>query len=59
LYHENNPGKKRMVYALLDDHACFVKETTVHTLGTSGPDVKLKLSTVLAEEVVCSKGYLA
>jgi hypothetical protein len=55
LYHENNPGKKRMVYALLDDQsdACFVKETTVHAFGTSGPDVKLKLSTVPAEEVVC------
>ena len=44
-----------MVYALLDDQsdACFVKETTVHAFGTSGPDVKLKLSTVPAEEVVC------
>jgi hypothetical protein len=47
-----------MVYALLDDQsdACFVKETAVHALGTSGPDVKLKLSAVLAEEVVCCQG---
>ncbi len=54
LYHENNAKKRRMVYALLDSQsdACFVKESTVQALGVDGPDVNLKLSTVLAEEMV-------
>ncbi len=43
-----------MVYALLDSQsdACFVKELTVQVLRMDGPDVILKLYTVLAEEMV-------
>jgi len=37
---------------LLDDQsdACFVKQTALEKLDVDGPEVHLKLSTVLAEE---------
>ena len=49
--------KKIMVYALLDDQfdACFIKQGTLEKLGVDGPEVNLKLSTVLAEETNTSQ----
>jgi len=46
-----------MVYALLDEQsdACFVKQTTLEKLDVDGPEVYLKLSTVLAEENITSQ----
>lgn len=58
LSHEDNPHTRVLTYALLDDQsdACFVKETILKKLSVNGPNVQLKLSTVLAEEVVtCEK----
>ena len=52
LHHEDSPDSKLMMYALLDDQsdACFIKQTALDKLGLEGPEVHLKLSTVLAEE---------
>lgn len=49
--------KKIMVYALLDDQfdARFIKQGTLEKLGVDGPEVNLKLSTVLAEETNTSQ----
>ena len=50
--------KRELVYALLDDQsdACFVRDDVIKRLGISGPDVQLKLSTVVGENVVtCQK----
>ena len=57
LHHEDNLGNKLMVYALLDDQsdACFIKQIALEKLGVSGPEVQLKLSTVLAQEAITSK----
>ena len=46
-----------MVYALLDDKsdACFVKQTALEKLGVDGPEIHLKLSTVLAQETITSQ----
>ena len=57
LYHQDSPDKKIMVYALLDDQsdACFIKQGTLEKLGANGPEVNLKLSTVLAEETITSQ----
>jgi len=46
-----------MVYALLDDQffACFIKEIALPKLGVSGPEVQLKLSTVLDQEAITSQ----
>ena len=57
LHHENNPDNKIMMYALLDDQsdACFVKQTALEKLYVNGPEVHLKLSTVLAEENISSQ----
>lgn len=57
LHHESNTENKIMVYALLDDQsdACFVKQTTLEKLDVDGPEVYLKLSTVLAEENITSQ----
>ena len=48
---------KQLVYALLDDQsdACFIKDTVLEKLKANGPEVQLKLSTVLAEEVITCK----
>ena len=45
---------KFMTYALLDDQSdtCFIKQTAVDKLGVSGPEVHLKLSTVLAQQTI-------
>ena len=57
LHHQDSPDKKIMVYALLDDQsdACFIKQGTLEKLGVDGPEVNLKLSTVLAEETITSQ----
>ena len=57
LHHEDNPGTKLMVYALLDDQsdACFIKQIALEKLGVSGPEVQLKLSTVLTQEAITSQ----
>ena len=58
LHHDKNPQTKTLVYALLDEQsdACFIREDVLRTLDVKGPEVELKLSTVLAEEVVtCQK----
>ena len=49
LHHKNNPERELLVYALLDDQsdACLVKDDILHELDVTGPDVQLKLSTVL------------
>lgn len=43
-----------LTYALLDEqsNACFVKENLLGRLDVSGTEVQLKLSTVLAEELI-------
>ena len=57
LHHESNPDNKIMVYALLDDQsdACFIKTSALEKLNGKGPEVHLKLSTVLAEEDITSE----
>ena len=57
LHHEDSPDCKIMVYALLDDQsgACFIIETALEMLGVEGPEVHLKLSTVLGEEDITSQ----
>ena len=46
-----------MVYALLDDQsdACFIKTSALEKLNVNGPEVHLKLSTVLVEEDITSE----
>ena len=58
LGHEDNPDAKVLTYALLDDQsdACFVRRTVMDKLAVKGHKVRLRLSTVLTEEVVtCEK----
>ena len=42
---------------LLDEQsdACFIKETALERLGINGPEIQLKLSTVLAQEAITSQ----
>ena len=57
LHHEDNPGNKLLVYALLDDQsdACFIKQLALEKLSVSYPEVQPKLSTVLAQEAITSQ----
>lgn len=57
LRHKQGPLDKEFIYALLDDQsdAYFIKDTVLENLRINGPQVQLKLSTVLAEEVVTCK----
>ena len=57
LHHQNNPENKIKVYALLDEQsdACFIRESTLNTLGVDGPEMHLELSTVLAQKTITSK----
>ena len=57
LHGECNPDNKIMVYALLDDQSniCFIKTSAIEKLNLHGPEVHLKLSTVLAEEDIASE----
>lgn len=54
IHHRKDPRKKLLTYALLDEQsdACFVKEDLLGKLDVDGPEVELKLSTVLAEKVI-------
>ena len=49
--HENDPSSERLVYALLDSQSdtSFILEKTCDSLGVTGVDVKLSLSTMFAE----------
>ena len=55
--HHRRDIRKLLTYALLDKQsdACFVKEDLLERLDVNGPEVELKLSTVLAEEVIKSR----
>ena len=57
LHHEAKPERKELVYALLDNQsdACLIRDDILQKLNISGPDVQLKLSTVLGEDLVTSK----
>ena len=57
VYHVDNPNDTVFVYALIDEQsdACFVTDGVLHKLNTSGASVELKLSTVLAEDVISCK----
>ena len=57
LRHKKNTNNKMLTYALLDERsdACFVKEDLLRRLDVNGPEIELKLSTVLAEKVVKSR----
>ena len=57
LHHECNPDNKIMVYVLLDDQSnfCFTKTSAIEKLNLHGPEVHLKLSTVLAKEDITSE----
>ena len=57
LHHADNPERKELVYALLDNQsdACFVKDEILRKLDISGPDIQLKLSTILGEDLVASQ----
>lgn len=57
LHHRNDTNNKLLTYALLDEQsdACFVKEDLLRRLDVNGPEIELKLSTVLAEKLVKSR----
>ena len=57
IHHRRDIRKKLLTYALLDEQsdACFVREDLLERLDVIGPEVELKLSTVLAEEVIKSR----
>ena len=57
IHHTRDVGHRVLTYALLDEQsdACFVKDSLVRKLDVSGPEVELKLSTVLAEKIVTSQ----
>ena len=57
LHHKAKPERKELVYALLDNQsdACFIRDDILQKLNISGPDVQLKLSTVMGEDLVTSK----
>ncbi|KAK3709219.1 hypothetical protein QZH41_004583 [Actinostola sp. cb2023] len=57
LCHDDNPDNKLMVYALLDEQsdACFIRDSTLNKLGVNGPEVSIKLATVLGQETIQSK----
>lgn len=57
IHHRSNSNGKLLTYALLDEQsdACFVKEDLLQRLEVNGPEVELKLSTVLAEKVIKSR----
>jgi len=58
LHQKEDPERKKMVYALLDDQsdACFVKDCILQQLNVTGPAVQLNLSTVQGESLItCMK----
>lgn len=61
IHHRSNSSNKLSTYILPDEQSdtCFVKEELLRRLDVSGPEVELKLSTVLGEKVITSKGIKA
>ncbi|CAB3982869.1 Hypothetical predicted protein [Paramuricea clavata] len=57
VHHSNDTSRKILTYALLDDQsdACFIKDSALKALGINGPEVELKLSTVLAQKKIKSR----
>ena len=57
IHHRKDIDNKLLTYALLDEQsdACFVKDDLIRRLDVDGPEVELKLSTVLAEKVIKSQ----
>ena len=57
VHHSKDAQNKLLIYALLDEQsdACFVNKDVLRKLDLNGPEVDLKISTVLAEEVVTSQ----
>lgn len=57
IHHRDNISNKLLTCALLDEQsdACFVKEDLLQKIDLTGPEVELKLSTVLAEKVIISQ----
>lgn len=57
IHHRSNSNEKLLTYTLLDEQsdACFVREDLLRRLNVNGPEVELKLSTVLAEKVIKSR----
>ena len=57
LRHKQGPQNKELIYALLDDQSdvCFIKDAVLEKLRVNGPQVQLKLSTVLKLSRVRSK----
>ena len=57
IHHRRDIRKKLLTYALLDEQSdtCFVKEDLLERLDVNGPEVELRLSTVVAEEVIKSR----
>ena len=60
VYHIDNPNDTVSVYALIDEQsdACFVTDGVLSKLNISGASVELKLSTVLAEDVISIRRHL-
>lgn len=52
--YKNNASNKLLRYALLDEQSDFVKED-LRRLDISGPEVELKLSTILADKIITSQ----
>jgi len=57
IHHRSNSSNKLSKYILPDEQSdtCFVKEELLQRLDVSGPEVELKLSTVLGEKVITSQ----
>ena len=55
LDHKDSPERNVLAYALLDDasDSTFIKSETLRDLGLKGPEVKLKLYTMLGKEEIC------
>ena len=57
IHHRKDISKTLLTNALLDEQSdtCFVKENLLRELGVNGPEVELKLLTVLAEKIIKSR----
>ena len=57
VHHRKDISKTLLTNALLDEQsdAFFVKENLLRGLGVDGPEVELKLSTVLADKIIKSR----
>ncbi|XP_006817261.1 uncharacterized protein LOC102809485, partial [Saccoglossus kowalevskii] len=58
LHHKSVPNQQATVYALLDPQSdsCFITKSMMEKIGVNGPNIQIKLSTMLAEKVIeCNK----